>query len=186
MNSEREASGEKCELNAASLCGLFDLSERLGVQRNDSGTPKKCQNSSNGVCPLISSRPFQTFFFPAPLFHFHLCLLDFPLHSGAILGRPAAFDLWALTADVPRDECAAVEASGVAPSGRTVVGQGSPVMRLVKEGSARSWDLVRTRESSGPRPQRRPIKDTEETNTRHFCLSLRALPLLRDGDKTRR
>lgn len=186
MNSEREASGEKCELNAASLCGLFDLSERLGVQRNDSRTPKTCQNSSNGVCPLICSRPVQTFFFPAPLFHFHLCLLGFLLHSGAILGRPAAFDSWALTADEPQDECAAVEASGVAPSGRTVVGQGSPVMRLVKEGSARSWDLVRTQESSGPRPQRRPIKDTEETNTRHFCLSLRALPLLRDGDKTRR
>lgn len=33
MNSELEASGEKCGLNAAGMCGLFDLSERLGVQK---------------------------------------------------------------------------------------------------------------------------------------------------------
>lgn len=33
MNSALKASGEKCGLNAASMCGLFDLSKQLGVQK---------------------------------------------------------------------------------------------------------------------------------------------------------
>lgn len=122
-------------------------------RRNDSGTPKTCQNSSNGVCQLICSRPFQTFFFsPAPLFHFHLCLLGFPLRSGSILACPAAFR--SLSFLCLQDEGAAVGASGVAPSGRTVVRRGEPLVM----GSVCSRDLVRTCELSGPGRSERPSK----------------------------
>lgn len=153
-------------------------------RRNDSGTPKTCQNSSNGVCPLICSRPFKTFFFPCSSVSLSSLAPRFSPPLWLCPRLPRCLSIRELS--LSQDEGAAVGASDVAPSGRTVVRQGSPLVTGAVEEVCK---LLRSGLDSGVvwrRPCRASIKDPEETNTRHFCLGLCAQPLLRDGDKTRR